>query len=164
MVEFLRPIPSVALIPAVILLFGTKFESGVVLITYAAVWPMLLQTLFGLNDLDSVAKDTASSYRFSRWGYMRHVQWPSLMPPLFTGVRLAASIALVLAITGEMVIGTVGLGQGITVAQTSGATSTVYALVLVSGLMGLAVNQLARVAEKRLLWWHPMIRNAAKEN
>ncbi len=163
LIEFLRPIPSVALIPAVILIFGTKFESGVVLIVYAGIWPMLLQTLFGLRDLDTVARDTARTYRFTPVGYARRVLAPSMLPPLFTGFRLSASIALVLAITGEMVIGTTGLGQGITIAQTSGATTAMYALVLVSGLLGVLINLLARILERRLLWWHPMIRNASKE-
>ncbi|HWK76276.1 ABC transporter permease [Microbacterium sp.] len=162
MIEFLRPIPSVALIPAVILIFGTKFESGVVLIVYAGVWPMLLQTIFGLRDLDTVARDTARTYRFTPIGYARRVLAPAMLPPLFTGFRLSASIALVLAVTGEMVIGTKGIGQGITIAQTSGATTSVYALVLVAGLLGVLINLLARVLERRLLWWHPMIRNATK--
>lgn len=163
MIEFLRPIPSVALIPAVILIFGTKYESGVVLIVYAGVWPMLLQTLFGIKDLDTVARDTAKTYRFTPLGYARRVLAPSMLPPLFTGFRLSASIALVLAITGEMVIGTTGIGQGITIAQTSGATTAMYALVLVAGLLGVLINLLARILERRLLWWHPMIRNAVKE-
>jgi ABC-type nitrate/sulfonate/bicarbonate transport system permease component len=159
-IEFLRPIPSVALIPGVILLFGTRYQSGVVLITYAAFWQVLLQMLYGLNDIDSVARDTARSFRFSQWGYVRHVAWPTLLPYLFTGVRLAAAMALVLAVTAEMVIGSQGVGRGIMVAQASNATPEAYAYVLVAGLMGVAINAAARVLERRLLRWHPSVRNA----
>ncbi|CAN5336812.1 ABC transporter permease [soil metagenome] len=163
LIEFLRPIPSVALIPAVILIFGTKYQSGIVLITYAAFWPLLLQVLFGLDDIDTVAKDTAKTFRFTRFGYIRSVVWPSLLPHLFTGLRLAASTALVLAVTGEMVIGTVGIGQGIAIAQTSGSVTTMYALVVVAGILGVLINVVARIAERRTLWWHASVRNLEKK-
>jgi ABC-type nitrate/sulfonate/bicarbonate transport system permease component len=158
-IEFLRPIPSVALIPGVVLIFGTRYHSGVVLITYAAFWQVLIQMLYGLNDLDSVARDTARSFRFTRLGFIRHVAWPTLLPFLFTGVRLAASMALVLAVTAEMVIGTQGVGRGIVVAQSSNAAVTAYALVIVTGLVGVAINLAARGLEQRWLRWHPSVRN-----
>lgn len=159
-IEFLRPIPSVALIPGIILLFGSRYQSGVVLITYAAFWQVLLQMLYGLNDIDSVARETARSFRFTRLGFVRHVAWPTLLPFLFTGVRLAAAMALVLAVTAEMVIGSQGIGRGIVVAQASNATAEAYAYVLVAGLMGVAINMAARWLERRLLKWHPSVRNA----
>lgn len=158
MIEFLRPIPSVALIPGVILLFGSRYQSGVVLITYAAFWQVLLQMLYGLNDIDTVARDTARSFRFTRFGFIRHVAWPTLLPYLFTGMRLAAAMALVLAVTAEMVIGSHGLGRGIVVAQSSNATAEAYALVLIAGLMGVAINVMARMLEVRILKWHPSVR------
>jgi len=158
-IEFLRPIPSVALIPGVILIFGSRYQSGVVLITYAAFWQVLIQMLYGLNDIDTVARDTARSFRLGTWGYVRHVAWPTLLPFLFTGVRLAASIALVLAVTAEMVIGTFGIGRGIVVAQTSAAVPTMFALVIVAGLLGVGINAAARVLERRVLRWHPSVRN-----
>ncbi|WP_399890954.1 ABC transporter permease [Streptomyces sp. BBFR51] len=159
-VEFLRPIPSVALIPAVILVFGTGFESGVVLIVYAGFWQVLVQVLYGVQDIDPVAHDTARSYRFSVWGRVRHVIWPTTLPFVFTGIRLAASVALVLAITGELVIGTPGLGQLISVAQSSGATTAMFALVLVTGVLGVLVNIGFRYAERALLGWHPSVRRS----
>lgn len=159
-IEFLRPIPSVALIPGVILIFGSRYQSGVVLITYAAFWQVLLQMLYGLNDVDAVARDTARSFRFSMTGFIVHVAWPTLLPFLFTGIRLAASIALVLAVTAEMVIGTFGIGRGIVIAQSSDAIPTMYALVIVTGLIGVGINVAARAIEKRVLRWHPSVRNA----
>ena len=70
--------------------------------------------------------------------------WPTALPYVMTGVRLAATVALVLAITAELVIGSPGLGNQIAVAQTSGAVPRVYALVLVTGVLGVAVNLVAR--------------------
>lgn len=158
-IEFLRPIPSVALIPAVILVVGTKYESGVVLITYAALWPMLLQALAGFDDIDSVARDTARTFRFPMRLMATDLIWPSLMPYFFTGLRISASVALVLGVTAEMVIGTVGLGQGIAIAQSAGDTATMYALVLVTGLLGVLINIVFRAVEKRSLRWHPSVRS-----
>ncbi|MBQ0854877.1 ABC transporter permease subunit [Streptomyces sp. BH-SS-21] len=160
-VEFLRPIPSVALIPAVILVFGTGYESGVVLIVYAGFWQVLVQVLYGVQDIDPVAHDTARSYRFGLWARIRHVIWPTALPFVFTGIRLAASVALVLAITGELVIGTPGIGQLISVAQSSGATTEMFALVLLTGVLGVLVNVGFRYAERAALGWHPSVRRSA---
>jgi ABC-type nitrate/sulfonate/bicarbonate transport system permease component len=159
-VEFLRPIPSVALIPAVVLIFGTGFESGLVLIIYAGFWQVLVQVMYGVADIDPVAMETAESYRFPTWAKVRHVVWPTALPFVFTGVRLAASVALVLAITGELVIGTPGIGQQIAVAQSSGATTHMFALVLLTGVLGVLVNVGFRIAERALLGWHPSVRRA----
>ncbi|MFG1923278.1 ABC transporter permease [Cryptosporangium sp. NPDC048952] len=157
-VEFLRPIPSVALIPAVILIVGTGFRSGVVLIVYAAFWQVLLEVLYGVQDVDPVAAQTARSYRFGVWDTVRHVVWPTTLPYAVTGIRLAASVALVLAITGELVIGTPGVGNLIATAQSGGAITTMYALVLVTGVLGALVNLVTRLVERRFLHWHPSVR------
>jgi ABC-type nitrate/sulfonate/bicarbonate transport system permease component len=77
---------------------------------------------------------------------------------VFTGIRLAASVALVLAITAELVIGSPGLGQAIAVAQASDAVPTMYALVVVTGILGVLINLLARTGERRLLAWHQSVR------
>jgi ABC-type nitrate/sulfonate/bicarbonate transport system permease component len=73
-------------------------------------------------------------------------------------VRLAATVALILTITGELVIGSPGLGQEIANARSSGAVPVMYALIVVTGLFGVAANVLARAAERRALAWHPSMR------
>jgi len=75
-----------------------------------------------------------------------------------TGFRLAATVALVLTITAELVIGSPGLGKEIAVAQSSGAVASMYALVIVTGLLGVLVNLAARGVERRALSWHPSLR------
>lgn len=154
-IEFLRPIPSVALIPLAVLLFGTAIESKLVLVVYAAFWQVLIQVLYGVQDVDPVAQDTARAYRFSAWARIRYVTWPTALPYVITGLRLAAAVALILAVTAELVIGNPGLGSRLAVAQSSGAVATSYALVVVTGLLGVVVNLGARFAERRALAWHP---------
>ncbi|MGX1480828.1 UNVERIFIED_CONTAM: ABC-type nitrate/sulfonate/bicarbonate transport system permease component [Streptomyces canus] len=157
-IEFLRPIPSVALIPVAVLLYGTDLRSKLLLVVYASFWQVIVQVLAGMQDVDPVAEDTARSYRMGTWGRVRHVMWPTALPYVMTGVRLAATVALVLAITAELVIGSPGLGNQIAVAQTSGAVPDVYALVLVTGLLGIAINLVARIVERRTLHWHQSVR------
>ena len=154
-IEFLRPIPSVALIPLAVVLYGVTMTSTLVLVVYASFWQVLIQVLHGVADVDPVARDTASVYRLPK---IRYLYWPTALPYVATGVRLAASVALILAVTGELVIGSPGLGQQIAVAQSSGAVSLMYALVLVTGLIGVGANILARFAERRALAWHPSVR------
>ena len=154
-IEFLRPIPSVALIPLAVLLFGTAIESKLMLVVYAAFWQVLIQVLYGVQDVDPVAQDTARAYRFSAWARIRYVTWPTALPYVITGLRLAAAVALILAVTAELVIGNPGLGSRLAVAQSSGAVATSYALVVVTGLLGVVVNLGARFAERRALAWHP---------
>jgi ABC-type nitrate/sulfonate/bicarbonate transport system permease component len=160
-IEFLRPIPSVALIPLAVLLFGTDLRSKLLLVVYASFWQVLIQVLYGTQDVDPVAMDTAHSYRLGRWARIRHVVWPTTLPYALTGFRLAAAVALVLAVTAELIIGSPGLGKEIAVAQSSGAVPEMYALVVVAGLLGVGVNLAARAAERRVLAWHPSTRREA---
>lgn len=157
-IEFLRPIPSVALIPLAVLMLGTQRPSTLLLVVYAAFWQVLVQVLYGVADVDPIARDTARSYhfRFLTEGYW--VVWPTALPYVVTGFRLAATVALVLTLTGELIIGTPGLGQQIAVAQASGAVPLMYALIVVAGVLGVLVNLVARFIEVKALFWHPSIR------
>ncbi|MFC8372445.1 ABC transporter permease [Streptomyces sp. NPDC057239] len=157
-IEFLRPIPSVALIPLAVLLYGTELESVLLLVVYASFWQVLIQVLYGVQDVDPVAEETARSYGLGPWARIRHVLWPTALPYVMTGVRLAAAVALILTITAELVIGVPGLGARIAVAQTSQAVPEMYALIVVAGLLGLLINVGARSVERRALAWHQSVR------
>lgn len=160
-IEFLRPIPSVALVPLAVLLFGTQLRSALLLVVYASFWQVLIQTMYGVADVDPVADDTARSYGLGRWGRIRHVLWPTAQPYVATGVRLSASVALILAITAELVIGSPGLGREIAAAQSGGAVALSYGLIMVTGLLGLLVNVGVRAVERRVLRWHVSVRGEA---
>ena len=158
-IEFLRPIPSVALIPLAVLMFGVKIESSLLLIVYACFWQVLIQVLYGVADVDMVANNTAKTYGLGRMARIRYVVFPTALPYLMTGVRLAGSVALVLAITAELVIGSPGLGREIALAQSGGAISGMYALVLATGLIGVLINMMMRFIEKKTLAWHSSVRS-----
>ena len=154
-IEFLRPIPSVALIPIAVLLFGTDIESKLLLVVYASFWQVLIQVLYGVQDIDPVAQDTARAYGLGRWARVRYLTWPTALPYVMTGLRLAAAVALILAVTAELVIGNPGLGKLLATAQSSGAYTTTYAIVVVTGILGVLVNLVFRAVERWSLSWHP---------
>jgi ABC-type nitrate/sulfonate/bicarbonate transport system permease component len=158
-IEFLRPIPSVALIPLAVLLFGVQIESTLLLVVYASFWQVLIQVLYGVADVDNVALQTAKSYGLGPVARVRYVVFPTTLPFLMTGVRLAAAVALILAITAELIIGSPGLGREIALAQSGGAVPALYALVVATGLIGVAINLLMRWLERKTLSWHSSVRS-----
>jgi ABC-type nitrate/sulfonate/bicarbonate transport system permease component len=157
-IEFLRPIPSVALIPLAVVLLGTGRAGTLLLVVYASFWQMLVQVLHGVSDVDPLARDTAYSYRLGRWHRVRYLVWPTTLPYAMTGIRLATSVALILTVTGELFLAAPGLGQQIASARDSDAVPVLYALVVVTGLIGLAANLITRTAERRVLRWHTSVR------
>ena len=157
-VEFLRPIPSVALIPLAVLLYGYQLQAALIIIVFASFWQVFIQVLYGVADVDAVARDTARSFGLSRGSRILNLVFPTALPYLMTGLRLAAAVALILAITAEMFIGNPGLGREIVFAQSAGNWPAVYALVVVTGLLGLAINLVFRAIERRSLSWHQSVR------
>lgn len=158
-IEFLRPIPSVALVPIAALIFGTTMQATLLLVVFASFWQVLIQVMYGVRDIDRVALDTARTYRLGAFWTISKVVWPSIMPYVVIGIRLAAAVALILEITGELVIGSPGIGKLIVIAQSSVATSTMYALVLVAALLGVLVNVGTRYVEGKVLFWHASVRS-----
>jgi len=157
-IEFLRPIPSVALIPLAVLIFGVQIGSKLLLIVYASFWQILIQVLYGVADVDPVANNTAKSFGLGYFARLRHVVWPTVLPYLMTGLRLGAAVALILSVTAELVIGNPGLGREIALAQSGGAIAPMYALVLATGFLGVVINMVFRAIERRTLAWHSSIR------
>ena len=154
-IEFLRPIPSVALIPLAVLIYGTGLESKVFLAAFASFWPLLIQTIYGVQDVDPVATDTARAFGLGRFARMWRVTVPSAVPYIATGIRISSAVALILAVTAELVIGSAGLGREINTASSGGNVELMYALIIATGLLGWALNLAAQAVEKRVLHWHP---------
>ncbi|MFI7246843.1 ABC transporter permease [Micromonospora chalcea] len=156
-VEFLRPVPSVALIPLAVLMFGLQMRAALVIIVYAAFWQVFVQVIYGVADVDSVARDTARSFGLTRAERLRYLVLPTALPYLMTGLRLGAAVALILAVTAEMVIGNPGLGRMIELSRSAGDAVGLYGLVVVTGMLGLLVNVVFRFVERRSLAWHQSV-------
>jgi NitT/TauT family transport system permease protein len=162
-IEFLRPIPSVALIPLAILLLGRGLDMKVLLVAYASVWPILFNTIYGVRGVDPLARDTGRAFGLGRAAVLWRIALPSASPFIATGVRVSASIALILAISAELIAGgTQGLGVWMLAnSQTGVPRELLYAGIVVAGLLGLGLNALLATGERRLFAWHPRVRAAA---
>jgi NitT/TauT family transport system permease protein len=137
-IEFLRPIPSVALIPLLIVLVGSGPETKITLAVYAAIWPILFNTIYALDEIDPLQLDTARSFGFGRVRTMITVGLPHAAPFVFTGVRLASAVILIVVISTEYLAGgTVGIGKfTLDWASGSGRQDIILAVTLLAGIIG----------------------------
>jgi NitT/TauT family transport system permease protein len=163
LVEFLRPIPSVILLPLVLLIIQESHETEVVLIVLASVWPVLINTIYGIAEVDPLATQTLRSFGFSPWAVAWRVSLPSAAPFIATGVRIAASVAFVVAVAVELIgSGMNGLGSYL-VQEQSGTAGVVplLAVAVLSGLLGLLLNAVLTGADRRVFRWHHLRTAAA---
>jgi NitT/TauT family transport system permease protein len=163
-IEFMRPIPSVALIPLAAFIFTERLDMKIAMIMYASMWPILINTIYGLKDVDPVAKETLRTFGFGPLSVLWRVSLPSTAPFIATGVRVAATIALILAVSTELLSGgSDGIGTFIIVAGSSpdGLTLTVAATVW-AGILGIIANGALVWGERRIFRWHATKMGAAK--
>lgn len=160
-IEFLKPIPSIAMIPLVVLTIGSGKNAEVFLATYAALFQMLMSAISAVRMVDPVARDTAAAYSFGFWTRLRYLIIPSMLPQLMTGVRIASNTALIFCITAEYVIGMPGLGSALGQADSAGNLTVMYAYIVVIGLVGFGLNSLLLVLQRQALSWHESYRNEA---
>jgi ABC-type nitrate/sulfonate/bicarbonate transport system permease component len=160
-IEFLRPIPSAVLIPLLFLTLGANLRSEIFLATFGAFWPLLVQTMYGVRDVDPLALETARSFGVGRFERLVRITLPSSLPYIATGLRISSTVSLILAFTAELFMGTPGLGQAMNFAQSYGLNDQLYALALATGFLGLAIHFVMTAAEKRALRWHASQRASA---
>lgn len=158
LIDFLRTIPSVAVIPLITLLFGATVEMKVILVVYGAFWPLVLQMIYGVRDTDKVLVDTMRSYRVPKWRAAAWVLFPSSLPYLITGIRISIVVGLLLAVSAEILGSAPGIGLELALAQTGGDLSLTYAYIVFIGLVGVVVDLLLRWGSRRLLFWHASVR------
>src|SRR6266511_4379635 len=154
-IEFLRPIPSAALIPVLFLTLGTTLRSEVFLASFGAFWPLLVQTMYGVRDVDPLAVETARSFGVGWLERLYRITLPSSVPYIATGLRISSTVSLILAFTAELFMGTPGLGQKVNFAQSYGLNDQLYAYALATGFLGVAIHLVSAAGERRALRWHP---------
>ncbi|WEG08479.1 ABC transporter permease subunit [Microbacterium horticulturae] len=160
--DFCRTIPALGLMPLIVLVFGAKMQGTVVLAVIGAVWAVLLQTIYGVRDVDPVARDSFRSYRVRRIDVVFRLILPSAAPYIATGLRLAAAVALLITLSAEIIIPSPGIGQEIMLAQSGGAIPEMYAYIVLAGLLGVAINAVFVALEHVVLAWHPTHREESR--
>lgn len=156
LVEFLRPVPPVALLPLAILVFAGETRMKLALTAYGALWPILFNTVYALADVDPVKVDTARVFGYGRLAVLRRICLPAAAPFIATGVRVSSSIALILAVSsGLMAGGRTGVGVFLIQASTGAQTNAlVLAAVGLTGVLGYVGNETLERAESRVFRWH----------
>src|SRR5438105_1185735 len=160
-IEFLRPIPSAALIPLLFLTLGTTLKSEIFLASFGAFWPLLVQTMYGVRDVDPLAIDTGRSFGVGRLERLVRIKLPSSVPYIATGIRISSTVSLILAFTAELFMGTSGLGQKVNYVESYGLNNQLYAYALATGFLGVAIHLATTALERRALRWHPSQRVGA---
>ncbi len=154
-VEMMRAVPGVALIPLAILVLGQGIVMKTALVAYATIWPILYNTEYGVHDVDPVARQTAQAFGLPPLAILRHVVLPSAAPFVFTGIRIAASIGLIVVVGAELLAGTSdGIGAYILQASVNGGQmDDVMAGAAVAGLLGVLINVVFENIERRAFAW-----------
>ena len=152
-VEFMRPVPPLALIPLVIIWFGI-FEVGKIFLLFlAALWIMAIAARSGASGVRITKVHAAYSLGASRWQILRHVIIPNSLPEIFTGARVAMGVCWGTVVAAELVAATEGIGKMITVASKFQNTDIILMGVIIIGLVGFGIDMLMRLAERRLVPW-----------
>ncbi|MET7608210.1 ABC transporter permease [Streptomyces avermitilis] len=153
-VEFLRAIPSTALIPLAMLVFGVGDTSKIFLIAVACLWPILLNTVDGVSGVEPTLIDTGRVYRIGRFDQLRSVVLPSAAPQIFAGMRTSLSLAVILMVVSEMVASSNGIGYFVLQSQRTFAIVEMWSGIVLLGLLGYVLNVLFVLVENRVLAWH----------
>lgn len=155
LIAAIRPIPAVALIPVALLVSGNGLGMKVTLAVFGIIWPILFNTIYGVRDVDPVARETARIYNLRGFRMIRHVILPTAAPFILTGVRIAASLAFIIIVSTELFAGASrGIGAFILLASSGGGdTTTVIAGATWAGFIGVVINILLVHVDKRFFRW-----------
>ena len=153
LVELFRPIPAVALIPVAILWFGIGNVSKIVIIAFACYFPIILNTISGVRQVDVNLLKVAKLFGANRTQTLTKIILPSAFPFIMTGLRLGIAVALILLIVTEMIGARSGLGFMIIDAEYTFKTERMFAGIFTIGFIGFFLNEVMVVIEQRLSRW-----------
>ncbi len=153
MLELMRPLPASAIVPVAIALVGLSPAMVLVVIIFGAVWPVLLATVHGFAAVEPRLHEVGRVLRLSRAAFIVKIGLPNALPDALAGMRISLTVALILAIVGEMLASQQGLGTTILRAARSFRSAELFAGVALLGVIGLASNALLLTAERRVLRW-----------
>lgn len=158
LLDFLRTIPPVAVMPLLLLVYGGSFKMVVVLIMFGAVWPLTVQTTYAMRQVSPQLKQVGVAYHLSRRDSFRYIYWPSVLPFLMTGLRIALTLSLLLAVVGGYFGQAPGLGKDLNDTLLGGDTAAMFVYAFVVALLGVLLNAAFVAVQRRVLAWHPSVR------
>ena len=158
-----QAIPIIALAPILLIWFGYGMTPKVIVVVLICFFPIAINMADGLRSVDPDAINLLRSMGASRWQVMRIVRIPSSMPFLLSGLRIAAAVSVIGAIVGEWVGASSGLGYLMTRSASSFQTPLLFAAVVISAVMGIAMFALVLLAERFLIPWRAAERAARND-
>ncbi|GAA4601817.1 NitT/TauT family transport system permease protein [Actinoplanes octamycinicus] len=153
LLEVFRNTAALAILPVFVLILGLGETSKIAIILYACAWPILLNTVSGVRTVDPLLIKSARSLGLGPLRLFQKVILPAAVPTIFTGIRLAGAYSILILIAAEMVGAKAGLGYLINYAQYNFAVPDMYAGIITISAIGLIVNQLLIVTERRFSTW-----------
>jgi len=153
LLELFRNTAALALLPVFVLILGLGETSKIAIVLYGCAWPILLNTISGLRTVDPLLVKAARSLGLGPLRLFQKVVLPAAVPTIFTGIRLAGAYSILILIAAELVGAKAGLGYLITYAQYNFDVPTMYAGIITISAIGLAINQLLVVLERRFSTW-----------
>lgn len=154
LVDFGRSFPVIALMPVVIMLLGTNIRMEIVVVALSCLWPILVQTIYGSRRLEAAVADTVRVFRIPPLLRFRRVLLPAATPFIATGLRISASISILIAVSVEVISQTPGVGRQITFAQELQKWDVAFAYLFFAGLLGWGIATGLSKLEARVLKWN----------
>jgi len=161
MIRFGMSIPATALLPLAVVVFGITDEMNVSLIVVGTVFPILINTMDGVQGIDRTVIMTARSMRMGRLRYFFMVLLPGASPQIISGLRVSLGIGLILMVVSELFAATDGIGYYIVLASRQFRYVDMWSGVLLIAVVGLVLNLLFALVEARVLRWHRESRKRA---
>jgi len=152
-VEFMRPVPPLALIPLVIIWFGIGEQGKIILLFLASLWIMTISARAGVSGVNIAKIHAAYSLGASKWQIMRLVIVPNSLPEIFTGARVSMGVCWGTVVAAELVAAQKGAGMMIINASKFQMTDLVIMGIVLIGVIGYAIDILMRISENYLVPW-----------
>ena len=157
-VEFLRPVPAVALLPLALLLFGFGSLMEISVVAFAVFWPVMIIMRGAIRNIDPQILEVATALEFRPFDRLVKFLLPSVQREIFVALKIGIGVAFVVAVTVEIVVNPRGLGYQLVLAQVGLRPDKVFAFLFWVGLVGWSVSAFLDFIEKRLFSWHQMER------
>jgi ABC-type nitrate/sulfonate/bicarbonate transport system permease component len=153
MLEFLRPLPASATIPIFIVLLGMSNAMVLTVVAFGALWPMLLGTVHGFEAVEPRLYEVAKVLHLSKASVILKIALPSALPDILSGLRLSLTVALILTVVCEMLVGVDGLGSWTLISARAFRSPDLYAGVFLLGIIGYLGASILTMVSNRLLAW-----------
>lgn len=158
-IEAVRPVPSVAILPIALLVFGFGYSLEIAIVAFSCIWPVMIITRAALGGVEPRLLEVARALRLSLPERIVKIIFPAALPRIIVAFRLAAAVALIVAVTVEIAVNPLGLGYGMLMAQHGLRPALMLAYLVWIGVLGWSLNALLSLAQHHLA--NPNLRGAA---